>query len=74
VKALKKLETREHVVHVGHLELFQLCLIDCVSPQSKLIKPEYQLRIFYHVVHRVVVDVKVVILQLHGHILPGRVS
>jgi hypothetical protein len=45
-----KLEIKEIVVHVGHLVLPKLCLIESVFTQMELIKPEFQLKILLPVV------------------------
>jgi len=62
------------VVHVGHLELLKLCQIVYVLPRDKLTKPEFQLKIYYHVVGNVVMDVVEVSHLLLGNIMKILVS
>jgi len=44
----KKSEINQTVDLVGHSELLKLCLIDYVSLLDKKIKPESQLKTYYH--------------------------
>lgn len=61
------LEINLNVDLVGHSELLKHFLIDFVLYQVKLIKPEFQLKIYYLVVYsHVVKDATVVLLLLLG--------
>lgn len=66
---LKKLEIKVIVDHVGLSELLKPCLIESVLHQTNKIKPEFHLKIYYHVVHHAEWDVMEVI-----HHLPGVIS
>jgi len=69
VNLSRKLEIKVTVDHVGHSELLKPCLIESVLPQVKRIKPESQLKLYYHAADlHVVVDAMEVILQEPGAI------